>query len=391
MFRILIASFTFPPDANGVAHVAYQQARGLREAGYAVEIATGPDARRQGAGYDGFSVTEFAIRGNGRMGNPFRGEISAYQDFLKKYNGDAVLLHAWQSWPVELAIPVLGAMTARTVLVSHGTSYNWREPGWRGWLRWLSYRPYAASFAPKIRQFDRYVFLTNQVDTLRFTDKKYLDEAGLTTGRVIANGASPALSNEPAVTESFRKKYGLPAGKMVLCVSNYQPSKGQRELLRAFRAAAMPDARLVLVGSRFNGFSKLLQREAGADLGQRVFLLENLPQPDIRQAYVEADLFATATYTEAQPLMLLDAMATETAFLAPPVGCIASLPGGLTFASESELTRLLRELLTDDARRRDLARAGRRAVETTYNWPAAIAGYDRLLRELLTIPSPLPA
>lgn len=380
--RILIACFTFPPDANGVAHVAYQQARGLREAGYAVEIVTSPDARRQGAEYDGFPVTEFAIRGNGRLGNPFRGEIRAYQEFLKKYGGDAVLLHAWQSWPVELAIPVLGAMTARTVLVSHGTSYNWREPGLRGWLRWLSYRPYAASFAPKMRQFDRYVFLTDQADTVRFTDKKYLDEAGLPTGRVIPNGASPALLSKPAAVESFREKYGVPAGKLVLCVSNYQPAKGQRELLRAFRAAALPEARLVLVGSRFNDFSELLQREAGTDLGETIFLLENLSQPGLQQAYREADLFATATHTEAQPLMLLDAMATETAFLAPPVGCIASLPGGLTFRNEAELTRLLGDLLRDDNRRQALAREGRRAVETTYNWPAAIAAYDRLLQEL---------
>lgn len=39
--KVLLTTFTFPPHANGVAHVVYEQAVGLARQGFQVSIAAG--------------------------------------------------------------------------------------------------------------------------------------------------------------------------------------------------------------------------------------------------------------------------------------------------------------------------------------------------------------
>jgi len=382
--KILLTTFTFPPQRNGSCHLALQYACGLRDKGYEVEILTSPDARRTPADCDGFRVVEFDVRGNNRLGNPVRGQVKAYQDYLRAYDGDLILFNGWHSWATEEAIPVLPEIRAATVLLSQGTSHNLRTvPGPMGWLRWLTYRPYAWRFAEKMRRFDRYILATATTNPVRFDDKVVADRLGLTNVDIVPNGANPLLSSEPGEPGAFRRKFNLPDGQLVLCVSNYTPTKGQDALLRAFLKTDAPGAVLVLIGSEFNGYSRRLARLAGTALGQRVFLFEKVSQEDIRHAYRDADLFASATYMDAQPLMLIDAMAADTPFLAREVGCIAEFPGGETFRRDEEVPAKLTRLLADAARRRALGQAGRQAVREYYNWPASWAKYDRIFEELI--------
>lgn len=382
--RVLLACYTFAPAVNGMATVMSQYAAGFRRLGYEVEVVTSPDPARS-ARPDGVKVTEFAIRGNGRLGNPFRGQIAAYQDFLRAYDGDVVVFHGWESWPSELAVPLVASMKARTVMASHGTSYHWRDPSPWGWLRWLAFRPFAWTAVRKLRCFDEYVFLTDLAEPVRFNDRLLAERLGVTNWRVIPNGADPAyLEAEDGAGEDFRRRHGIRAARVLLCVSNYGGAKGQRELLDAFLRTNLPDTALVLVGSEPNAFSASLQRRAGQALNERVFVLAGLPPGGVRAAYRAADLFVTATRTEAQPLMLLDAMAAGLPFVAPPVGCIAELPGGRVFRTPAEFSAEVERLLADEPRRRQLGERGREAVQQRYNWGNAVAQYHRLFEELKT-------
>lgn len=382
--RVLVACGWFPPAVNGMAGAVWQHVRGLIGFGYEVDVATTVNSESSFPTVPGLNVHGFAIRGNGRLGNPFRGAVNAYQDFLRNYQGEVAFFHGWESWPSELAVPVLNAMTARSVLVSHGTSYHWRPPGLQGWLRWLAYRPYAWEASQKIRCFDEYVFLSDLAERIRHNDRLLAEKLGLTNWRVIPNGANPLLlTDEPGPSESFRQRHGLRGRRLLLCVSNYLKTKGQRELVEAFLAAPLPDnPALVLVGHEVNAFSEALARRAGAALNRSVYVLAHLSQADIRAAYREADLFVTATYTEAQPLMLLDAMAAGLPFLAPPVGSIPELSGGLLYRNQTEFRQHLTALLTDEILRATLSEQGRRAVADRYNWSAVVARYHQLIQEV---------
>lgn len=381
--RVLLACYTFAPAFNGMATVMSQQVAGFQRLGYEVEVVTSLDPARTKSG--GVNVTEFAIQGNGRLGNPFRGQTKEYQNFLLAYDGDVVVFHGWESWPSELAVPVARRMKARTVMASHGTSYRWRAPSLWGWLRWMAYRPFAWAAVRKMRSFDEYVFLTNLGEPVRFNDRLLAERLRLTNWRVIPNGANPAyLEPEEGAGEAFRRRHGIRTDRVLLCVSNYGASKGQRELLDAFLRTDLPDAALVLVGSETNAFSAALERRAGRALGERIFVLAGLPTDEVRAAYRAADLFVTATHTEAQPLMLLDAMAAGLPFVAPPVGCITALPGGRIFRTPTEFSAKVKTLLADKQRRRQLGERGREAVRKRYNWANAVNRYHRLFEELKT-------
>lgn len=380
--RVLLACHTFAPAVNGMATVMSQQVAGFQRLGYTVEVVTSPDPRRS-AVPNGVKLTEFAITGNGRLGSPFQGQTDQYREFLLAYDGDLVVFHGWETWPSELAVPVAPRMKARTVMASHGTSYHWRPPSLWGWLRWLVYQPYAWTAKRKLRVFDEYVFLTNAADPVRFDDRRLAERLGLNNWRVIPNGANPAyLEAEDGVGDAFRRRHGIGTNRLLLCVSNYVATKGQRDLLDAFLGANLPATSLVLIGGGQNAFSEALRQRAGQSLNERVFVLAGLPPDEVRAAYRAADLFVTATHTEAQPLMLLDAMAAGLPFVAPPVGCIVELPGGWIFRTKTEFTTAVKILLNDAAQRRQLGEIGRHAVRTQYNWATAVEAYHRLFDEL---------
>ncbi|GAB4026231.1 glycosyltransferase family 4 protein [Spirosoma koreense] len=379
--KILIATFTFPPEENGVSFVAYQHALGLHQAGNTVEIATGKLANRAPDQWPMFTIHEFAISGNGVWVRPFRGEIEAYQRFLSAFDGDVIFFHAWESWPLELAVAVLSQIRARTVVVSHGTSFSWRMSTLEGYLRWLIFRPYAFTFKAKLAQFDHLVFLTRKADKIRFYDTYLAQQLGIQTCSVIPNGPSlnPAQTLPPI---GFRAKYGIHQRRMILCVSNYYSTKGQHELLAAFQDTQPTDTALVFIGSYRSAYSRQLEKQAGTLLAKSVYLLTAITREDVAAAYREATLFATASQVDVQPLMLIDAMAFGLPFLALDIAGISEFPGGLTYRTTAELRQKLVDLIMDDSRRSQLSQQGLEAVKMTYNWPTIIGQYQRLIQAL---------
>ncbi|WP_080054339.1 glycosyltransferase family 4 protein [Spirosoma aerolatum] len=383
--KVLIASFTFPPEENGVSFVAYQHALGLHKAGYEIEIATSRQANRVHEQWPMFRIHEFAVSGNGVWVRPFRGEIEAYRQFLTEFDGDVIFFHAWESWPLELAVDVLPQIRAKTVVVSHGLSFTWRPPGLSGYLRWLVFQPYGFSFRKKLSQFDHRVFLTQKVDKIRFYDHYLAQQQGIQDYTVIPNG--PSLQNTPLPAgKTFRETYQIAPRRVILCVSNYYPTKGQHDLLAAFLDTQPTDTALVFIGSYSSEYSKQLEKQAGNLLNKTVYLLTAISRDQVAAAYREAVLFATASQVDVQPLMLIDAMAFGLPFVALDVAGISEFPGGITYRSPAELRQSLTELLQDDAKRSELAHQGLEAVRKTYNWATIIGQYQTLI-EQLTQPS----
>ncbi|MCB1134181.1 MAG: hypothetical protein KDN05_23890, partial [Verrucomicrobiae bacterium] len=62
--KLLIATFTYPPNKDGIAEASAVLADGFRDAGWEVEVATTPTepARREMTA-EGVRIHEFAIRG----------------------------------------------------------------------------------------------------------------------------------------------------------------------------------------------------------------------------------------------------------------------------------------------------------------------------------------
>ena len=379
--RLLFTTFTFPPQANGVAEVVAAQTRELAARGHEVTVATSADEARTDGDAGAVRVVPFRLTGG--AGDAAE-EVRRYRRFIAEFPADAILCHCWRSWPTDLAVEALPRNPAKAILVSHGYSaHRWERyprPPWGlgAWLRGLAY---VARTPRALRSFDHAVFLSERRDGDRFLDHRFVHWRGRPSSSVIPNGTYPGRF-AAADGAGFRARHGLGAGPLVLCVATFAPSKNQELALRAFLRADCADATLLLIGNTFNSYSDRL-RASGAP---RVRWLAGLPRAEISAAYAAADLVVLSSRAESQPLVLLDAMAAGRAFVSTDVGCVSELPGGVVVRDEREMAEALRELLRQPERRAALGTAGRAACEQIYSWPRVADRYEELLARLVSTP-----
>jgi len=172
----------------------------------------------------------------------------------------------------------------------------------------------------------------------------------------------------------------------VLSVGKFHWLKNDRGVVRAFCAARPENAALVMIGPAQNAYLAELRRLAAAARlppSSRIRFLVGCDRDEILSAYRAAALFVTGSRTECFPLVVLDAMASRTAWASTDVGCVSILPGGVTVDSERELAPAIGRLLGDDALRARLAEEGRRACELRFAWPGVTAEYEALVQRLV--------
>ena len=387
--KLLLCTFTSAPQVNGVAEVVRAHATGLARSGHEVTIATGFDENRNMvvAGSGNPRVEQFRVTGDARTG--FRGEVERYREFVANWRGDVMLFHCLQTWVTDTLLDgVLGKVTARKVMVSHGFIVH-RYPlgcifpfGLRTWLGW---QPYVRRLAQNLTQFDHLVFLAPLANHGPYYDRLVATQTGLPNISEIPSGTD--LGHFTQEQPDFRRKFGLTEPQMVLCVSEYSRLKNQKLALSAFQRAAVPNSVLVFIGRAFNDYSaqlaQLVESAALRRQRQRVVLLAGLPRTEVMAAGRAADLSLCASKWESGPLVVLEAMAARTAFVSSDVGFVSQLPGGRVVRGEAEMAEDIRDLLRNDSERERLAAAGRAACEQTYNWPMIIAQYESLLRQLV--------
>lgn len=389
--KILITSFTFPPQANGVAHVVEAHATGLARLGYEVTVATGYDPNRNFDIYGpGVRVIQFKASGNANLRVGFKGEIDRYENFIANSDCDVIICHGWQIWTTDIAIRVLGRIKTK-ILFSHSISANNTCGFPRTFLTWLAWRPYVWKMPNMLREFDHITFLTDRMNYDQFYDRLFCHRLGIKNFTIIPNGADPQSFDldDP----DFRKIFPIGQKRMILCVAGYSPMKNQEMALKAYLKAEPSNSILVFIGGELNSYahklkrlydSRRLKKQESPD----VLFLEKQEQHMIRAAYRSADLFLNPSRSEGQPLVLLDAMASATPFISTNVGCVAELPGGVVVNSEAEMANQIVALLDNPQERNRLAAEGLHACRSTYNWERIVMQLDTLIRKLTGIDYP---
>ena len=203
-------------------------------------------------------------------------------------------------------------------------------------------------------------------------------------------GTTPAQFRPGVDTSELRRKYGLNGGPWLLTVARLEWHKGIDTVMKALPAirAAHPTARYAIagVGDRLPQLQQL-HHELG--LGDAVRFLAAVPDEDLPALYNAADLYVGASrrhelLVEGFGISLVEASACGLAV-------VGGRSGGVPDAVREGETGILvdpddpaavaagvNNLLGDPERRKKLGAAGRRAVETYYNW-------DRVARDLIRI------
>jgi glycosyltransferase involved in cell wall biosynthesis len=382
--RVVISTPSYLPEENGMSTVAQMLSLSLAERGYEVIVVTpGVEGHAGVTCYGPITVMRIATRGHGTLISWYAGDIAGYRRDLRESAADIYLFLCWETWMVCAAAPVFHELHGKKVLASHGTSALWRPPGLKGWARRILWLPHLWRYRSLLLKFDFFVLLTECREKSRFYDRALLEKYGHNNWTIIPNGAD--LEVRSGCGEKFRGRHQLEDKFVVLCVANYSSAKNQEGLIRVFRRAQLKNATLVLIGSEMNQCARRLHQRHGSETvsSGRILFLTRQSRDDIRDAYCAADLFVSASLTEAQPLVILDAMASAIPFLSFAVGCVGEFPGGVVVKTEREMAHQMRRLADDDETRKGLGAAGREACLQLYNWQRTGMEYDQVFQCLL--------
>lgn len=386
--KILISTFSFQPNKDGVAEAASMMAAGFLERGWEVDVATSTTTSpRSELVWHGARIHQFSVTGTGHPKFPFRGDVSQYRAFLESGEWDVVVFHAY-AWTLYLALGNLAKIRGRKILVSHG--YNI--------LRWVRFPKFpwglgscalalgqAARMCMWLSRLNRVVYLSEYADLHAFFDHSIAKRLGYRGRRVIPNGVN--LEERSTAPASFRDALGIMPDQIVfLCVANFNPIKNQGFAARSFRLAAIPGSILVFIGSEFNEFSQRFQTDDAVNCpGEhpgKIVWLEKQDRVATLNAFAACDAFVLSSESEAQPIALLEAMREGKPWIASRVGCIPEMPGGICITSESAMSAAMKTLAADPTLRESLGREGAAAITKTYNSKAYQQAYCQIIEEL---------
>jgi len=187
---------------------------------------------------------------------------------------------------------------------------------------------------------------------------------------LIPNGVVlPALPKTTATIDQFR----LERGKYVVIVSRMVPEKRHLDLIAAFRTAAIPGWRLVIVGSSEHPDSYVREVMDSASTSADIVCTGLQTGQALKELYGHAGIFVLPSSHEGLPIALLEALSFGLPVIASdiPANLEVGLPEGSYFPLGS--VEALAERLTDFASRQltDHVRDQRREwVATRYDWSA---------------------
>jgi glycosyltransferase involved in cell wall biosynthesis len=384
---VRICIVTVASYAHGIGgmqgHVA-DLCRGLTDAGHEVEVVAPRHPERQARTEHLGGIWHFCDVTARKPGRPFRN-----RDWLTASAAAFDELHAARPFDMvhsesTSALGLLRNGVHRRVPVAakfHGNYLGLATATVRRGLR-------ESGVQPRVREAKHLVWLTVghviPADVVRFraceamvpshqqvegTVRSYLLDRSRV--HVVPNGID---SNEfkPRAKEEARRKLGLGAAPVLLCVGRLERDKGFQTAIAALECLGDSDARLVIIGAGSErGFLEAGARDAG--VAEQVDLLGSKPRAEVVEYLAAADLFLFPTERdEAAPLVPLEAMAAGLPVLASRVGGgVELIDDGTTGlllppAQAAPWAEAIRSLLADDALRTKMGKAARERILRSY-------------------------
>jgi len=375
--KVLITSPTYPPFNSGLGNAVAQQAMSLAKAGNDVVVATG-GLQRGSTNASGVTVETFALSGADSWLQPIRGDVKSYLSFLRESKWDVVVFNALQNWATDLAMRHIKHIHGRKFLYSHCISTNafFLSQPVRSMLRLMAWRPYWWRLPKYIKSVDGLIFLAESGVDSRFDD---LTLARRLNARVhiIPNALSPAA--ESLVSRAPR---AFNARAKIISVGAFHWQKGFDFVIRAY---ALSKARnkipLHFYGWDFTEYSKdlrLLAKELGL-LDDSVIFNYGFSGELLAKEYEDAKVFLSGSHTECQPLVILDANAAGTPFIARATGCIDLMAGGVSVESEQQMANKINLLCFSSGAWGELSFAGRDRAIKSHHPDVVLSKFNNVL------------
>ena len=389
--KVVITSFTYFPNLDGVAEATRFLAESLVESGHHVVVFTSSiSAQAKEFAHRGVNIRQY------RLANCLIPETIGSLEEIERFRMDLhvekpelLICACWDAWTTTLVQHLKEDISCPSIMVSHGFTSHLRPRNapapFFGWGQWWRGMIWTALCIPKlINSFDRFVFLASHKDTERFIDHAVMSLLDPDAVRIIPN--SPNLDQLTDSRNDFRNRHGIGAGPMILCVANFSARKNQELAVSSFFEAGIPGSTLVCIGSEqndyFNQLESLVKALQPSHPEQKVLLLNGISRCEIMMAYATSNITLLTATEETQPIVLIESMAFSKPWIATNSGCIADMEGGIPVCRQEEITHSLRHLMfhVDDAER--LGAHGRKAYDAKYEPRVVKRKWMQLIAEL---------
>ena len=201
-----------------------------------------------------------------------------------------------------------------------------------------------------------------------------------------SGNAEPALFDLDNATDQQAILDGLAERPFAFGLGNSLPYKNLPRLVRAFAqvAPAHPDLALVFAG-RGEGNPQLVRLAHQLGLSDRVLLVGQLSDDQIRACFAHALFFAFPSLIEGFGLPVLEAMASGCPVLTSNCSSLAEVAGENAVLVDpldiASIAAGMQRLLTDSALRQRLSRQGRQRA-TAFTWEDAAQQTIQLYKQL---------
>jgi glycosyltransferase involved in cell wall biosynthesis len=394
--RVLLCCEQYPPSIGGIQEVIKQIAERLAHNGIDVTVATSQHPDRDIDTYsNGVRVVSFPIFGNQARG--LHGPIEQYRSFLLHGNFDAILIKAAQQWTFDAAIDVIPQIKCKKLFIPCGFS-GLNNP---------LYADYFQKMPEWLALFDGLIFYSSNYQDIEFAKKH-----GLSPLFIIPNGADEREFQQ-LDSDNIRRQLGIdPNHDVLLTVGSRIANKGHWEVIRAFRKAHLkrPATLVINANSPGNRFFVSISRHIKHAFTARWPLswlawfynrlskhkrtiIVDLSRHELVRLYKTTNLFVFASHVEYSPLVLFEAAASGTPFIASIAGNSREIAewtsGGIVVPSKNkstaevsviDLSLAIEKMLSDPLKLEIMGQNARRAIwENGLTWEQIVPRYRRLL------------
>lgn len=303
-------------------------------------------------------------------------------------NYDILHIHGLYRFPVTCAAWLARTRKIPYIICPHGSldPFLFRQSRFGRWA------------VPFKRLYERLFDIPNlhRASAVLYTAKEELERAAFLKLRapavVVPNGIDWSQYTSLPERGLFRNRFKLDAETpLVLFLGRINFKKGLDLLVPAFARVLkkVPAARLTLVGPDNEAYGVKVQKWCREqDIADKVIFVGYLGPKEVKQAYVDADVFVLPSYTENFGMTVVEAMACCCpVVISDQVNIwreVQEEGAGLVVGLDPvEIAKAICRVLKDKESAAEMGTRGRLAAERRYSWPQIVDQLTDVYRKLI--------
>jgi glycosyltransferase involved in cell wall biosynthesis len=370
MNNVVFITPFFLPSFNGISFSTLSHAKALHDLGFNVYIFSNSK-------YIGnstfFNHIHIPIYGSGLPWNRTFGKKDILYNNLNLLKPEFIFIEGWYSWGAHL-IKTINKYCNKIILISHGSKFVTKDFTFKNFIKKIGYFYYDIFY--KNQQYKYCIAITvlsDYFDRIRFNEIKKFNKIKLKY-YILPNVGILNSQNKPFlnIDQNFDSASIVVIGEMC-------ENKNQIGLLR-YLIDSKNLKKLIFYYPSENLYSLKLKEISKNITKIKIDFNVGYDREQIFSRLNSISLLAISSNTEAQPLVLLDAISIGIPFISTRVGCIPSIHGGV-ISNLKDFATTVDSLLNNSDYYKNLSRSGIAYYQNHHSYSAINKVFERIINE----------